>query len=82
MLPMNKADYYGSMAEECRLMAERAINSQDKEKWLKLARDWLSLNEPPDEVSSGVDIVEREHERIRPMKRSNVLAGKHPGGAG
>ena len=24
--PMNRADYYGSMAEECRLMWERAIH--------------------------------------------------------
>jgi hypothetical protein len=32
-------------ASECRQMAARATNPQDKAAWLKLAGDWLSLAE-------------------------------------
>lgn len=32
-------------AEECRRQAARAVKSEDKEAWLRLAADWLKLAE-------------------------------------
>jgi hypothetical protein len=40
---MNKTDEYRANAEHCRLMADQVVNPIDKEAWLKLAVDWLSM---------------------------------------
>lgn len=37
------ADRYRREAEECRQLAEQAVNPRDKEAWLRLASDWLRL---------------------------------------
>jgi site-specific recombinase len=43
-----EADRYRIEAEECRRLAEQAIEHQDKEAWLRLAADWLRLAEGAD----------------------------------
>jgi hypothetical protein len=42
---MNEDDEerYRARAEECCILAENARSQRDKEAWLKLASDWLSL---------------------------------------
>ena len=39
------AEMFRKQAEECRQMAARAINPDEREGWLKLAADWLRLAE-------------------------------------
>jgi hypothetical protein len=39
---------YRQNAEECREQASRAIRTEDKARWLKLAQDWQTLAEVAD----------------------------------
>jgi hypothetical protein len=34
---------FRALANECRQLAERAINPLDKEAWLRLAGEWLKM---------------------------------------
>jgi hypothetical protein len=36
-------DRFRIQAEECRQLAEQSTNSVDREAWLKLADDWITL---------------------------------------
>jgi hypothetical protein len=45
MSSVNRAALFRSHADECRHQAERAINQQAKERWLKIAEDWLRMAE-------------------------------------
>lgn len=36
-------DQFRIQAEECRQLAEQSTNSVDREAWLKLADDWITL---------------------------------------
>ena len=40
---MSTDEEYRRQAEECRRMAENAINCDDKQAWLKLADSWLQM---------------------------------------
>lgn len=40
---MTRADEFRRNADDCREQAERAINSLDKERWLKIAEQWLQM---------------------------------------
>jgi hypothetical protein len=42
------ADRFRKEAEECRQMAAKAINTRDKEEWLRLAGDWIKLAQEAD----------------------------------
>jgi hypothetical protein len=39
----SRADEYRRAAADCRELAERALNQADKERWLKIAEQWLEL---------------------------------------
>jgi hypothetical protein len=39
----NKTDEYRAKAEHCRQMADQVVSPIDKEMWLQLAADWLSM---------------------------------------
>ena len=39
----NKTDEYRAKAEHCRQMADHVVSPMDKEMWLQLAADWLSM---------------------------------------
>jgi len=39
----NKTDEYRAKAEHCRQMADQVVSPMDKEMWLQLAADWLSM---------------------------------------
>ena len=39
----NKTDDYRAKAEHCRQMADHVVSPMDKEMWLQLAADWLSM---------------------------------------
>ena len=41
--PETDAERYRRLAEECRQQAAKAISPLDREAWLKLAADWLSM---------------------------------------
>ena len=43
---------YRSEAEQCRKLAEDARSQADKEAWLRLAADWLTLAENAEERGS------------------------------
>lgn len=49
---------YRARAEECRILAENARSLRDKEAWLKLAADWLSLVEQRE--AGSFDALTRE----------------------
>ena len=40
---LDDAAKFRKQADECREQAERAINPLDKERWLRLARDWTKM---------------------------------------
>lgn len=42
-MPLSDAERFRSRAEECRVMAERALTEHDKEGWLRLAAEWDKL---------------------------------------
>jgi hypothetical protein len=42
-LGANMADEYRKNADDCREQAAKALHPLDKERWLKLAEDWLKL---------------------------------------
>lgn len=42
------ADRYRKMADECREEAERAHSPLDKERWLKLAGNWVTMAQESD----------------------------------
>ena len=39
----NKTDEYRAKAQHCRQMADQVVSPIDKEMWLQLAADWLSM---------------------------------------
>jgi len=39
----SKPEEYRAQAQRCREMADQAMRPLDKEAWLKLAADWLSM---------------------------------------
>jgi hypothetical protein len=49
---MSRSDDYRAKAEECRRMAAKSLHFHDKEAWLKLAADWLTLIAEPGRAAS------------------------------
>ena len=43
IMPNDGADRYRKMADECREQAERAHSPLDKERWLRLAGNWITM---------------------------------------
>ena len=39
----NKTAEYRANAERCRQMANKVVSPLDKEKWLQLAADWMTM---------------------------------------
>jgi hypothetical protein len=39
----NDADRFRQQADECREQAERAMSPLDKERWLRLAGNWITM---------------------------------------
>jgi cold shock CspA family protein len=46
---MSRADVYRRNADDCRQQAERCLNPLDKERWLKVAEDWMKLAQKADD---------------------------------
>jgi hypothetical protein len=44
-MPNDDADRFREMADECREQAARSLSPLDKERWLKLAGDWIKMAE-------------------------------------
>ncbi len=40
---MSDADRFRKLADECRDQAEKSHSPHDKERWLKLAGDWIKM---------------------------------------
>ena len=40
---MGQDDEYRGHADECRRMAENTRNEHDKNRWLKMAQDWMNM---------------------------------------
>jgi hypothetical protein len=44
----DRGDHFRANADEVRKQAERSINPLDKERWLRIAEDWLKLAQSED----------------------------------
>jgi hypothetical protein len=51
--PMSREDEFRKNADDCAWRATRAIRSQDKERWLKLAEHWLQMAQHEAEKDTG-----------------------------
>jgi hypothetical protein len=47
-MPDSDADRFRKMADECREQAERAHSALDKERWLRLAGNWITMAQEAD----------------------------------
>jgi hypothetical protein len=52
----SRVDEYRAEAERCRQMAAEVISPLDKEAWLQLAAEWLSLASIHERFGSPVEI--------------------------
>lgn len=50
---MSDAQYYRRQEEFCTLRAEAAVNQEEKDRWLKLARQWRELAEEAEFRAGG-----------------------------
>jgi hypothetical protein len=50
-MPNDDADRYRTMADECREQAERAHSPLDKERWLRLSGNWVTMAQEADKRS-------------------------------
>jgi hypothetical protein len=44
-----QSDNYRKNADDCRAQAEKAVSALDRERWLKLAEEWLRLAQAEDQ---------------------------------
>ena len=52
-MPDTDADRFRKMADECREQAERAHSPLDKERWLKLAGNWITMAQEAEKRQGG-----------------------------
>ena len=57
---MDDSERYRVKAEECRKWSAKAVSQLDKEAWLKLAADWLSLAAQRDAGGRRFDAMAQE----------------------
>jgi hypothetical protein len=57
---VGRSEEYRHNATRCREMAQRAFSLLDKEAWLQLATDWLTLTAVRDRGDDGSDAQERD----------------------
>jgi hypothetical protein len=50
---MSERDEYRAKAKHCREMANKALSPLDKDAWLQLASDWLTMSSMRDRTASG-----------------------------
>ena len=50
---MNERDGYRAKAKYCRELADKALSPLDKDAWLQLATDWLTMSSMRDRTASG-----------------------------
>jgi hypothetical protein len=67
MISMTKWEAYRAEADECRRMATKALDPVDRERWLRVASQWLELipNHSTD-VSVVRALTTPEHPEKRP----------------
>jgi hypothetical protein len=56
---MTKSAEYREKAAQCRLAADRAFSPLDKEAWLQLSADWLTMASMRDRTASGQSASDR-----------------------
>jgi hypothetical protein len=47
---ISRADTFRKNADDCREFAERAVKSPDKDRWRKIAQQWLQLAQEAQEA--------------------------------
>jgi hypothetical protein len=52
---MSKIDEYRAYAVECRRLAARTVNADDKQQWNRVADAWLRLVETLDEPTEAAE---------------------------
>ncbi len=58
---MTKPEEYRAQALHCRLMADQVKSSMDKEMWLELAADWMTMASMHERFSAGQTKSEAKH---------------------
>ena len=71
MISMTKWEAYRAEADECRRMATKALGPVDRERWLRVASQWLELI--PNH-STDVSVVRALTTPEHPEKRPGYLA--------
>ena len=71
MISMTKWEAYQAEADECRRMATKALDPVDRERWLRVASQWLELI--PNH-STDVSVVRALTTPEHPEKRPGYLA--------
>jgi hypothetical protein len=71
MISMTKWEAYRAEADECRRMATKALDPVDRERWLRVASQWLELI--PNH-STDVSVVRALTTPEHPEKRPGYLA--------
>ena len=56
---MSERDEYRAKAKYCREMADKAISPLDKDAWLQLAADWLTMSSVRDRTASSQSASDR-----------------------
>ena len=69
---LETTDFFQRQAEECRILAERARDKNDKEYWLHLAQRWEWLVQ---QQTGGVS----EGETVRPLRSGHSVLEKRFG---
>jgi hypothetical protein len=71
MISMTKWEAYRAEADQCRRMATKALDPVDRERWLRVASQWLELI--PNH-STDVSVVRALTTPEHPEKRPGYLA--------
>ena len=66
---MNERDGYRAKAKYCRELADKALSPLDKDAWLQLATDWLTMSSMRDRTASGQSASDNSTLRRAPKAR-------------
>ena len=58
---MTRSEEYRANAERCRHMADQVVSPTDKEMWLGLAADWMTMASMRERFGLGQTKSEAEH---------------------
>jgi hypothetical protein len=59
---MSERDEYRAKAKYCREMANKAVSPLDKDAWLQLASDWLTMSSMRDRTASSQCPTDSTHQ--------------------